>query len=177
MKIKAILLIAALAISANIYAQMPQVGEKAPDITLTMPTGQEVSLTSIKGKLVLVDFWASWCGPCRHENPNLVETYKKYKDACFENGKGFEIFSISLDKKYDAWVETIKNDNLFWPAHVSDLKGWRSLAATNYGITAIPYNFLIDSTGTIIAENLRGDKLENTLKKYKKGWLNRKCNN
>ncbi len=131
-------------------------GSVAPDIKLPSPTGPEVALSSLKGKYVLIDFWASWCGPCRQENPNVVRMYNKYKD------KGFEIFGVSLDQDRAKWLKAIENDKLTWP-HVSDLKGWESSAAALYGITAIPQTVLLDKEGKIIAKNLRGPALEEKL--------------
>ncbi|MDF2517231.1 MAG: hypothetical protein K0R59_2527 [Sphingobacterium sp.] len=137
-----------------------KVGQQAPDLTLNNPEGKAVKISDYLGKHLLLDFWASWCGPCRAENPNLVKAYQKYHD------KGFEILGISLDDaaRKDAWVEAIKKDNLLWP-QVSDLKGWDSLAAKIYGINAIPASFLLDPEGRIIARDLRGDDLHDLLKK------------
>ncbi|MGV3502062.1 MAG: redoxin domain-containing protein [Adhaeribacter sp.] len=132
------------------------VGTAAPDISLPSPEGKEVSLSSLKGKYVLVDFWASWCGPCRQENPNVVRMYNKYKD------KGFEIFGVSLDENRDKWLKAIAMDKLTWP-HVSDLKGWNSAAAQLYNVQAIPQTLLLDKEGKIIAKNLRGKALEDKL--------------
>jgi peroxiredoxin len=134
------------------------VGSKAPDITLSDTTGKTVPLSSLRGKYVLIDFWASWCGPCRAENPNVVRMYNKFKD------KGFAIYSVSLDRPGDRekWVRAIRNDNLTW-THVSDLKFWQSEAAQQYGVQAIPATFLLDKDGTIIAKNLRGEALEQKL--------------
>lgn len=131
-----------------------ETGTMAPDINLAMPDGTIVSLSSLRGKYVLLDFWASWCGPCRGENPNVVAVYNKFKD------KNFTLYSVSLDSKKDAWESAIKDDNLAWPTHVSDLKGWTSPAAVLYGVQSIPANFLIDPTGKVIARNLRGQQLE-----------------
>jgi peroxiredoxin len=116
--------------------------------------GKPVSLASFKGKYVLVDFWASWCGPCRRENPNVVKTYNTYKD------KGFQILSVSLDQPgaKDKWIKAIHDDNLTW-THVSDLQYWDNEVAKQYGIQAIPANFLLDPDGKIIAKNLRGEDL------------------
>ncbi|MBJ6120026.1 AhpC/TSA family protein [Pontibacter sp. BT310] len=129
------------------------VGQMAPEITLPTPDGGSASLSSLRGKYVLIDFWASWCGPCRKENPNVVRMYNAYKD------KGFEIFGVSLDQNRDKWLKAIADDKLTWP-HVSDLKGWESAAAGIYNITAIPQTLLLDKEGRIIAKNLRGKELE-----------------
>lgn len=140
------------------------VGDKAPDLAYTNPEGKIMKLSDLKGKVVLIDFWASWCGPCRMENPNLVKAYGAYKDKKFKNGKGFEIFSVSLDNNKEKWVAAIKKDNLSWKGHVSDLQGWRAQGAAIYSVTSIPAQYLIDGKGIIIAKNLRGAALENALK-------------
>jgi thiol-disulfide isomerase/thioredoxin len=139
------------------------IGNIAPDLKLNNPTGQELDLSSTRGYYVLVDFWASWCGPCRGENPNVVATYKKYKDMKFKGAKGFKIFSVSLDQNASAWTGAIKSDGLEWPDHVSDLKGWGSAAVKIYGVGAIPTNFLLDPKGVIIASRLRGEALGDKL--------------
>lgn len=133
------------------------VGMEAPDIAMPDTAGHMRSLSSLKGKVVLIDFWASWCGPCRRENPNVVRVYNKYHD------KGFEIFSVSLDKDYDKWVEAIRADGLNWPYHVSDLRGWQSEGGRRYGIQSIPATVLLDREGKVIARNLRGEQLEKKL--------------
>ena len=138
------------------------VGAPAPEITLSDTTGKPVALSSLRGKYVLVDFWASWCGPCRAENPNVVRMYNKFKD------KGFAIYSVSLDQAKANWTKAIRNDNLTW-THVSDLKFWQSAAAQQYGVQAIPATFLLDKDGKIIAKNLRGDALEQKLEEVLKG--------
>ncbi|MGY6561643.1 MAG: TlpA family protein disulfide reductase [Luteibaculaceae bacterium] len=142
---------------------MPKIGEKAPEIVLPGVDGKELKLSSLKGKVVLIDFWASWCGPCRRENPNVVRSYEKYKSAKFKNGKGYEIFNVSLDRDKAAWLKGIEQDQLNWKYHVSDLKFWNSEAAQLYGIRSIPANFLIDGEGTIIGVNLRGAALDKAL--------------
>ena len=114
---------------------------------------------------MLVDFWASWCGPCRMENPNVVSAYNRYKTAKFKNAKGFVIYSVSLDKNKDSWVNAIKQDGLLWDTHVSDLMFWNSTAARAYGVNAIPTNFLLDANGVIIAKSLRGADLDDALSK------------
>lgn len=137
------------------------IGAQAPEIALSDTTGNPVSLSSLRGKYVLLDFWASWCGPCRAENPNVVRMYNKFKD------KGFAIYSVSLDQAKANWTKAIRNDNLTW-THVSDLKYWQSAAAQQYGVQAIPATFLLDKEGKIIAKNLRGDALEQKLEEVLK---------
>ena len=138
------------------------------EIELTGINKEKIKLSDLRGKLVLIDFWASWCKPCRRENPNKVLAYKYYNNKEFVNGNGFEIYSISLDKNSKAWDEAIKKDNLLWKNHVSDLKGWESEAAKTYNIKSIPSNILIDKDGTIIAKNLKGNRLINFLQSQKK---------
>jgi len=116
-------------------------------------------LSSLKGKYVIIDFWASWCGPCRRENPNLVKAYNKFKNQKFENGNGLEVYSVSLDKKFSSWIKAMTDDKLFWEYHVSDLRGWQSDGAALYNVRSIPQTFLIDGEGTIIAKDLKGDEL------------------
>lgn len=132
------------------------VGKKAPDFEGNTPEGKTIKLSDHFGKYLLLDFWASWCGPCRRENPNLVKAYQKYHD------KGFDIFAVSLDKSKEAWLKGIKDDNLSW-THVSDLTFWNSAGAKLYGVRAIPANVLIDPNGVIIARNLSGEDLDKKL--------------
>jgi len=134
------------------------IGAFAPEISLADPDGKIRKLSSLKGKVVLIDFWASWCGPCRKENPHVVAMYNKYHD------KGFEIYSVSLDKERSSWLAAIAKDNLIWPDHVSDLKYWKSVGAAAYGVTSIPFTVLIDKKGKIVAKKLRGEELENKVK-------------
>lgn len=129
------------------------IGELAPELAFQNPEGEVLKLSDYKGKVVLIDFWASWCRPCRAENPNVVKMYKQFKD------KGFEIYGVSLDKSKDAWVKAIENDGITWP-QVSDLKFWSSDAAKLYQVSSIPQTFLIDKEGNILAKNLRGPALE-----------------
>ena len=138
-------------------------GNKAPEIMMPSPKGNVITLSSLKGKLVLIDFWASWCGPCRAENPTVVSAYNKYHEQKFKNGNGFEILSVSLDQNELAWAKAIEKDQLVWPYHVSDLQGWSNAAALRYGVNSIPTNVLVNGEGIIIAKNLRGEALEKAI--------------
>ena len=129
------------------------IGQIAPNFTITTPEGESISLYDIKGKVKLIDFWASWCGPCRGENPHVVEIYKEY------HPKGLEIFGVSLDNNKEAWVKAIADDGLVWK-HGSDLKGWQSAPAQLYSVSGIPHTVLLDENNKIIAKNLRGDELK-----------------
>ncbi len=172
---KALLIIVVLAVTFLTGYPQPAkpelgtaIGNKAPEIVEKSVNGKPIKLSDTKGKLVLIDFWASWCGPCRRENPAVVAAYNKYKDKRFVNGKGFVVFNVSLDRDETAWKKGIETDRLDWPYHVSDLKGWYSKHAAIYGVRSIPSNFLIDGNGIIIAKDLRGPALEATLEKYLK---------
>ncbi|MEN0048977.1 MAG: TlpA disulfide reductase family protein, partial [Bacteroidota bacterium] len=134
-------------------AQSFIIGAEAPDFAQKTPEGEDLKLSDLRGKIVLVDFWASWCGPCRRENPNVVKMYEKYKD------QGFEILGVSLDKQETRWLQAIEQDKLTWP-QVSDLKGWQNEVATLYSVRSIPSTVLVDAEGKIMARNLRGAALE-----------------
>lgn len=133
------------------------IGDIAPEISLPKPDGSTANLSDLRGKYVLLDFWAGWCGPCRRENPNVVAMYKKY------NKDGFEVFSVSLDRTRDQWVNAIAADGLIWPTHVSDLSYFNSQAALDYKVGAIPFALLLDPEGRVIGKNLRGRVLQNKL--------------
>lgn len=143
------------------------IGTQAPEIEMITPEKETLSLSSLKGHIVLIDFWASWCRPCRAENKNLVKTYEHYSNSTYKGGGNFKIYSVSLDKNETAWTSAIKTDKLIWGTHVCDFKGWQSDAAVAYGINSIPMNILIDQNGKIIAKNLRGKALDKVLEGLK----------
>lgn len=143
--------------------QLPEgttLGLRAPEIVLPGLEEETLRLSDLRGKLVLVDFWAAWCNPCRRENPELVKLYSKYNNDSFTKGEGFEIFSVSLDRDESAWKQAVKDDKLNWPCQAGDMKGAGTKPALDYGIQMIPSNFLLDQHGVIIATNLRGDALK-----------------
>lgn len=149
--------IAQIEAAYNNYTRMNSGTVTAPEIAMKNPAGTELRLSSLKGKVVLIDFWASWCTPCRKENPNVVRLYKKFRS------KGFEVFSVSLDQDANAWKTAIARDGLIWPNHVSDLMGWQTPMTQLYGFNSIPYTVLINGDGNIIGTNLRGTDLEQKL--------------
>ena len=144
--------------SYNQYKRVNSGSQIAPEISLNNPDGKEIKLSSLRGQYVLIDFWASWCAPCRKELPNVVKLYNQYKS------KGFTVYSVSLDKDISAWKKAIEDDKLTWPNHVSDLLGWESELPTLYGFQGIPHTVLIDKDGKIIESGLRGESLEQKLK-------------
>jgi thiol-disulfide isomerase/thioredoxin len=142
------------------------IGNIAPNIAYPDPEGKIISLNSLRGKMVLIDFWASWCPPCRRDNPSVVAAYHKFNDKKFRNGNGFTVYSVSCDNFREAWVDAIKKDQLVWENHVSDLKGWEAEATYTYKISAIPSNVLIDGTGKIVAKNISAEMLQSELASF-----------
>lgn len=145
-------------------AQLLRVGEKVPDLEGRTPEGDIIKLSDLEGKVVLIDFWASWCAPCVGEMPYVVSTYNDYKDASFANGEdGFAVFSVSLDYKKSAWIGAIDRLGMEWPYQISDLKGWSSVHATKYNVNAIPAAFLIDGEGKLLYANIRAPQVPGLL--------------
>jgi thiol-disulfide isomerase/thioredoxin len=168
-----ILVLFGLLQTSSLHAQTQRekgtlIGNIAPDIIMNNTGGVVTSLYGLRGDIVLVDFWASWCTPCRRENPVVVKAYNEFKNKEFKDAEGFQVFSVSLDSDKEAWLKAIEADKLDWDSHVSDLQGWRSSIAKTYQVRAIPMNFLLDKDGIIIAKNIRGEDLEKILNKLAK---------
>ncbi|MBE0639763.1 MAG: TlpA family protein disulfide reductase [Bacteroidales bacterium] len=143
-----------------------EIGNLAPDITLKDMYENDLSLYNLRGNIVFISFWAAWCRPCRHENLQIVEIFQTFKDVKFSKGERFRIFSVSLDKTRENWINAINKDGLVWSDHVSSLEGWESPVAKTYDIRAIPANLLLDSNGIIIAKNLKIEQLNELLQKF-----------
>jgi peroxiredoxin len=135
------------------------IGQTAPEISLPNAEGKSIKLSDLRGQVVLIDFWASWCRPCRMENPHVLKAYNNYKDKNFTKGKGFTVYGVSLDRSADQWKKAIKSDQLVWNSNVLGNQD----VAQQYGVRSIPSNFLLDADGVVIATNLRGEALENKL--------------
>jgi thiol-disulfide isomerase/thioredoxin len=158
-----LLVIVSTAFKSDRVGIKPAVGDIAPDIEMINSNGEITSLSSLRGKVVLVDFWASWCKTCRIENSTLRDAYSQFKNSKFNIGDGFEIYSVSLDSDSITWQKAIRNDRLYWESHVSDFKKWDSPVVTSYNFSYLPHNLLLDSEGEIIAKGLIGDQLLDTL--------------
>lgn len=161
-----LLILFTLSFTTTVSVIKPAVGDIAPEISMKGPDGKVLKLSDLRGKVVLIDFWASWCRTCRVENVNYTRVYGKYRDRSFNKaGDGFEIFSVSLDTDAEIWQKAIKNDRLSWKNHVTDLKKWDSEIVTTYNFKYLPHNLLIDKDGKILAKGLFGQNLEEFLAK------------
>ena len=148
-----------VAANAQYTNEFIKIGQKAPELAFSNPEGKIMKLSEInKGHYVLIDFWASWCGPCRMANPGLVKLYNEFSNRKFKGGKKFTVLNFSLDQNKDAWVAAIQKDRLNWPNHMSDLKGWQSAASQLYGLQYIPQAFLIDPSGKIVGKYQHADE-------------------
>ncbi len=145
-------------------SQLIEVGQEVPDLEGRTPSGEIIRLSDLRGQVVLIDFWASWCGPCVYNMPAVVDTYNQFRDSKFESGEeGFTVFSVSLDQNKTAWKNGIERLNQTWPHHISDLRGWGSSHATKYNVNSIPQTFLIDGEGKLINRNLHAQALNAVL--------------
>jgi thiol-disulfide isomerase/thioredoxin len=149
-----------------VATDVPAIGEQAPEISMQGVDGEILNLSDLKGKVVFIDFWASWCRTCRVENNNISAAYKKYKNQNFDIGNGFEVFAVSLDTDKELWKTAIINDNLSWKYNVSDLQKWKSPVVDSYNFKYLPHNVLIDENGKILAKGLFGNKLDEFLAKH-----------
>jgi thiol-disulfide isomerase/thioredoxin len=154
-----VLLVGQATISARQHIIRPAVGDQAPEIVMANPSGKMLQLSSLSGKVVLIDFWASWCRTCRTENTIIRQAYHKYKAHSFDSGRGFDVFSVSLDDDREIWMKAIFDDKLVWPNQVCDFKKWDSPIVQTYNFRFLPQNVLIDSSGKILAKGLYGKKL------------------